>query len=359
MKSIGIIHFLLLFSFTARAQDSTATGKLSITGYAEIYYQYDFNKPENGNRPGYIYSHNRHNEFNLNLGYFKVAYTGKFSRANLAAAAGTYVNANYSAEPGLLKNLFEANAGIRLGKKRELWLDAGILPSHIGAESAISKDCPVLTRSLVAENSPYFEAGAKLSFLSVDGKWSINGLLLNGWQRITRLAGSTKVNLGTQIQYKPNGKLLFNYSTFFGTDKPDSNHQRRAYHNLYGLFTPSDKWSFTFGFDLGREKKAGNQKGFNYWYAPLGVVKYSFRPQWSFAARAEYFDDRNTVIIPLQNNKEFQVSGFSINLDYAPDENIMLRLEGKQYSGKEAVFAKGNQYSRQNTSVTLSIAASF
>lgn len=354
-----MFHVLLLFALAVRAQDSTASGKLSITGYAEIYYQYDFNNPANGNRPGYIYSHNRHNEFNLNLGYLKVAYTGRYSRANLAAAAGTYINANYSNEPGVLKNIFEANAGIRLSKKKELWLDGGILPSHIGAESAISKDCPVLTRSLVAENSPYYEAGVKLSYLTADGKWSISGLLLNGWQRISRLAGSTKANLGTQLQYKPNGKLLLNYSTFFGTDKPDSNHQRRIYHNWYGLFTPSDKWSFTFGFDLGSEEKPGNQNGFNYWYAPLGVVRYSFHPEWSLAARAEYFDDRNAVIIPLQNNNGFQVTGFSINLDYAPDKNILLRLEAKNYSGKEAVFSSGNQYSRRNTLLAASMAASF
>jgi len=349
----------LLLAVPALTQDSTHSGKLSISGYAEVYYQYDLNKPANGNRPGYIYSHNRHNEFNLNLGYLKAAYTGKYSRANLAAAAGTYINANYSNEPGVLKNIFEANAGIRLSKKKELWLDAGILPSHIGAESAISKDCPVLTRSLVAENSPYFEAGAKLSYLTADRKWSISGLLLNGWQRITRLAGSTKLNMGTQLQYKPNDRLLLNYSTFFGSDKPDSSHQRRAYHNWYGLITLSDKWALTLGFDLGREEKPGNQVGFNYWYAPMGIIRYFFRPQWSLAARAEYFNDRNGVIIPLQNNASFDVTGISLNLDYSPDKNILLRLEGKHYKGREAVFTKGNEYSRQNTVLSLSIASSF
>ena len=39
----------------------------SFSGYVEAYYQYDFNKPADNNRPGFIYSHNRHNEFNLTL----------------------------------------------------------------------------------------------------------------------------------------------------------------------------------------------------------------------------------------------------------------------------------------------------
>ena len=29
----------------------------------------------------------------------------------IALAAGTYMNANYAAEPGVLKNIYEANAG--------------------------------------------------------------------------------------------------------------------------------------------------------------------------------------------------------------------------------------------------------
>ena len=95
---------LQIITAVATAQDSTHTHSLSISGYAEVYYQYDFNKPSDNNRPGFIYSHNRHNEFNLNLGYLKANYTADRVRANLALATGTYMNANYTAEPGVLKS---------------------------------------------------------------------------------------------------------------------------------------------------------------------------------------------------------------------------------------------------------------
>lgn len=57
----------------ARAQDTivSAPNSLTFSGYIESYYTYDFNKPVDNNRPGFIYSHNRHNEFNLNLGFVK------------------------------------------------------------------------------------------------------------------------------------------------------------------------------------------------------------------------------------------------------------------------------------------------
>jgi hypothetical protein len=40
------------------------------------------------------------------------------------------------------------------------------MPSHIGFESAIGKDCATLTRSILADNSPYYEAGVKIDITS-------------------------------------------------------------------------------------------------------------------------------------------------------------------------------------------------
>lgn len=39
---------------------------LTISGYAEVYYQYYFSNPFNNKRLGFIYSHDRNNEMNKN-----------------------------------------------------------------------------------------------------------------------------------------------------------------------------------------------------------------------------------------------------------------------------------------------------
>src|SRR5436190_21220075 len=148
-----LLALILLKSTDTLAQDTTKAQGVSFSAYVEVYYSYDLNKPANNERPSFFYSHNRHNEFNLNLGFLKGSYTSTSIRANLALAAGTYMNANYAAEPRVSKNIYEANAGIKISKKKDLWIDAGILPSHIGFESAVSKDCWALTRYIGAENS--------------------------------------------------------------------------------------------------------------------------------------------------------------------------------------------------------------
>lgn len=354
-----IITLLLVFPVIHSFAQDKDKPQISWSAFLETYYQYDFNKPADNNRPSFIYSHNRHNEFNLNLGFIKGSYTAERTRANLALAAGTYINANYAAEPGVLKNIFEANAGFKISKKKNLWIDAGILPSHIGFESAISKDCWTLTRSLLAENSPYFEAGAKLSYTSDNGKWLISAMALNGWQRITRVNGNSLMSWGAQLQFKPNDNIVLNYSNFLGTDKPDSARKTRFFHNFYGTFSITDHFGVIAGIDIGTEDKnlTGNEK--NTWYSPVLIIRYSINDQWTLAARAEQYTDKKEVIITTGTANGFQTTGYSLNLDYGPSKNVLIRLEARNLKSKDAIFQKENNSVKNNFFITSSLAVNF
>jgi len=310
------------------SQDSIEVAKLSnpfsFSGYIEVYYQYDFNKPSDNNRPGFVYSHNRHNEFNLNLGYLKGSFSTTNVRANLALAAGTYINANLAAEPDALKQIYEANAGLRLSKKKNLWFDVGIFASHIGFESAVSKDCWTLTRGILADNSPYYEAGAKMTYNSDNGKWLLSILALNGWQRIKRVDGNSLMSWGTQVQYKASDKVLLNYSTFIGTDKPDSARLMRIFHNVYGNFLFTDKLGLTLGFDIGTEEKTVNGNGTNTWFSPVAILRYAINDKLAIAGRLEYYNDEHGVIISTGTPNGFQTTGYSVNFDYAPIKQVLV-----------------------------------
>ncbi len=359
MKHYFLVGILKLLSASALAQDTLKINPLSISGYAEVYYLYDLNKPVNGNCPAFIYSHNRHNEFNLNLGYLKAAYKTEKVRANISFASGTYMNANYAAEPGVLKNIFEANVGFKLCGNKNLWVDVGILPSHIGFESAVSKDCPNLTRSILAENTPYFEAGAKITYTTGNGKWLFSTLALNGWQHITRLPGNSLMSWGTQLQFKPSGKVLMNYSTFIGSDKPDSVRSLRWFHNIYALLTIRDKTALILGIDIGTEESRLPVRGNNTWYSPIGILQYRLTNNWSVAGRVEYYHDRAGVIIPTGTLHGFQTIGYSLNIDYAPEKNLLLRIEGRNINSRDPIFPVANALSRNNMFVTSSIAVNF
>src|ERR1017187_968637 len=126
MKKILIIFFatevLIVGNIEAKAQnDTTIINKpnpLTISGFVESYYCYDFNQPRNNTLPCFVYTFNRHNEVTINLAYLKGSYNADRVRANLALAVGTYMNASYVAEPGVSKNIYEADAGIKLSNKK-------------------------------------------------------------------------------------------------------------------------------------------------------------------------------------------------------------------------------------------------
>lgn len=336
-------------------------GNIELSAYIEAYYLFDINNPASGNRPGFIYSHNRHNEFNINLAYFKFNYSAARLRANIAIMAGTYSNANLSSEPGVIKNIYEANAGINFSKKKQLWLDAGIFASHIGFESAVGKDCWNMTRSILADNSPYYESGIKLSYTSDNGKFFASGLVLNGWQRIQKVGGNSLPSFGWQITGKPTDKILINSSSFIGTDKPDSARQMRYFHNLYAIFNVTDKFGITLGLDAGAEQKAKGSKQYNAWFSPILIARYQPIEQLALAARFEYYSDRNGVIIGTGSPNGFETFGYSINADVIPFANAMIRFEGRLFQSKtDEIFEKRNgSFTKLSPTVGFSFAYAF
>ena len=360
-KTLAAVFVLLAVKGWGQSDD--ARPRLTFTGYIEVYYAYDFGNPETHTRPGFAYSFNRHNEVNLNVGLVKAAYQAGNIRANLALMAGTYANANLAAETGVLKNIYEANAGVKISKKKDLWIDAGIFSSHIGFESAIGKDCWVLTRSILADNSPYYETGAKISYTTANEKWFISGLVLNGWQRIQRVDGNNTPAFGHQLTFKPDSKMTLNSSSFIGNDKPDSLRQMRYFHNFYGQFQLHKKIALIIGFDIGAEQKAKGSAGYNTWYSPVLITKFSPHVEHNITARAEYYSDVHGVIIPIAigagSPNGFKTWGYSLNYDFLIRDNVMWRVEGRSFSSKDKVFLKNGHPDNNNFCVSTSFAISF
>lgn len=359
-KKIFVILTILQGIWQLLPAQEDKKSPFSLSGYAEVYYQYDFSNPIINRRPDFIYSHNRNNEFNINLGFIKMAYNTDISRANLAIATGTYMNANYSAESGVLKNIYEANIGFRISQKHNLWLDAGIIPSHIGSESAIGKDNWTLTRSLAAENSPYFETGVKLTYSTTNEKWIASLLILNGWQRIQKVDGNSVPSFGHQLVYKPNEKLTLNSSSFIGNDRADSIRQIRYFHNLYAIYQANDQWGIIAGFDIGIEQKGKGSSKYNSWYTPVLIVRYKSSEQFVIAIRGEYYHDKNGVVVSSDAPNGFQTFGYSLNADYYILPDLVWRTEIKNLNSKDAVFLdRDNGVNKHNISVISSIAANF
>lgn len=359
IKSILSLLALVANGLLASAQTDSISPTVTFSAYVEPYYSFDFAEPADHQKAGFLYSHNRHNEFTLNLGLVKGAYSSTNVRANLALMAGTYANANLSGEPGVLKNIYEANAGVRLSRRQQLWIDAGIFPSHIGFERAIGKDNWTLTRSLAAETSPYYESGIRLSYTTPNGQWFFSGLVLNGWQHIQRPDGNNTPAFGTQITYKPTEGITLNSNTFIGNDKPDTARQTRFFHDFYAIFQVVPSFGITFGFDYGIEDRASG-RGETNWYTPVVLLRYSPTDRLALTGRVEYYHDPSGTIVSVDSpTGGFRAFGYSLGMDYAVNSYALWRLEARGLRTEEEIFVYNNQPSLNNVFLTTSLAVTF
>src|SRR5688572_16805793 len=105
-----VVTLVMLLGANARAQtpapDSLAkpsepavsqTNPLSIYGFVDAYYSFDFGQPDSHERPAFIYNYKRTNEFNVNLALLKLTYVSEKVRGNLGLMAGTYAEYNLAA----------------------------------------------------------------------------------------------------------------------------------------------------------------------------------------------------------------------------------------------------------------------
>lgn len=351
------LFFILISSLNVWAQEKPSDStkfKLDISGYIETYYNYDFNKPQNKQRQSFFYNHNRHNEFNLNLALLRTSISYENYYAKIAVQAGTYVEDNYANED--LKLINEAYIGTYLDKNQKMSIDAGIFTSHIGFETATSASNLNVTRSILAENSPYFLSGIRFNYKPND-KWIFTGILNNGWQRVNKPNRKALPVFGTQITYKSSSKNFLNWSTYVGDESVANNLRTRYFSNWYWDCQWNDKWRTILGFDYGLQKR-NSGKEFSNWYSPVLIAQYSLTKKLQVAYRSEYYQDKENVII-ASNYGNFKTLGNSLNLDFVPNSKVKLRTEARWLHAQDEVFKTSTGYSNDDFFATTTLSFEF
>jgi hypothetical protein len=327
-----------------------------VDAIVDAYYAYDFTRPLTRIRP-FATEPARHNELNLNFGLLRGQYSAERVRASFGLGTGTYFEANYAAEPDLFKNVFEAYAGVNLGG--DTWLDAGVLPSHIGFESAITPLNATYSRSVIAEYSPYYLAGARLTVQPAEGLTAAL-LVVNGWQ-IIRETNNAK-SVGLQLTYQATDRLLLNYSNYLGDEAPDAQEgedverQIRFFHDFYATLAVSEDVSVTAAFDVGTQGRPTEDLS---WYGGAVVARVALDPRWALGLRGELFHDPDQAVISTGTDDGFEVVGGSVNLDHAFAEGVLLRLEGRLMQADQPVFPGRDGLEKTNALLTSSIAIRF
>ncbi|MFM2315914.1 MAG: hypothetical protein RLZZ155_246 [Bacteroidota bacterium] len=351
MRSLIILGLLFpQFAFSQIQKDS-----IHFSGYTEIYFSQDQHTWQDHQRPSFLYSHTSTNHVALNTAVLDFKYSSARVKTQLSLVEGTYANKVTSAEPIGFGALYVGNVSYKLSQHENFWMQAGVFPSHIGLESAIGFSNLSLSRSLPAENSPYYESGLSLQYGSKNNKWFASLLLLNGWQTMTLRAQQSRPDFGSQIQFKPNSKITLNHSTYFGEVPVLDSSQTRFFQNFYAQIQLKDNWTLQCQADYGIQETGKN--GFDkHWVTGFIGMAYKVNEKLSLVGRGELFKDKNNLVIAGVNN---DLWGYSFNINYLLDKHLLLRAEWRNITSNNYTFAFQNFNEKQMNGLNLSLAAKF
>ncbi len=360
VRAAALLTLLAAVPIALQAQDKgDTTLTVRFGGFVDGYFAFDFNRPRTLDR-AYTTQPARHNEFNVNLAYVEAVLSGERVRGRLAVQYGTSVQANYAAEPrvgsysggDLARHLQEAVVGVKLSPT--LWLDGGIYLSHIGSESWVSRDNLTYTRSLIADYSPYYQSGVKLTWQpssTVTAQLSV----VNGWQIIAESNEDKAV--GGRIDWAASPKVTLSAYNLIGSETPDSAaRQMRIFHGTSVKFVPSDRVTLVGTFDFGSQD-LGEETG--RWYGTSIVARVQATPTVALVGRLERYDDEQQVIIVTGTSNPFKANGGSVGLDVTPAPRMLWRTELRALAGRDAIFPGRNALEKSNALLVSSLALTF
>jgi hypothetical protein len=339
------ITLILLITVNFLSNYSVAEENITYQGFVDTYLLHNLNNKVREPRP-YSTQALYDKEQRINLGTVRANHDGEDWRSRLALQVGDSVKFNYANEKERFWRYFqEANIGYQIADN--IWLDGGIYLSHLGFESFNSKENWNYTRSLVAEFSPYYESGAKLSY-KMDERNNAQFHLLRGWQNISSPANPF---VGLQFQHFASDSLTLSVSNVFGDENGE-----RLFHNFIASLNLSSSWKLALQVDVGQQERENETA---WWYGSALLAQYNVNECLRIGSRLEHFTDPHQVIVKSITEENFNGLGGSINIDYDLTSKILWRNEFRHLFSRDAIFPEKDTASTTSNYFVTSLTFSF
>jgi Putative beta-barrel porin-2, OmpL-like. bbp2 len=356
---------------------SSLLGPVTVSGFGDVYYGYDYNHPPN-NQSGLRFFEAPTNTFSFNMAELILDKPPDATSAE--SRLGYHVSAGYGQAAKIVNgsdvpfsdgsNFFvkEAYLSYLAPVGKGLTVTVGKFVTNAGAEVIESDANWNYSRSMLFYYAiPFFHFGAKASY-TFNPKWSVNASLVNGWNN-TQISHATSPNgfnssgltYGGTVAYTPNTKwaLTENYyggPVIVGDTSTGTINDWRHLSDSIIAYTPNAKWAFEVNGDYGALLTSPTKLT---WWGVAGYAKYTWSPKTNFAVRYEYYDDTNGYTGVLLGAPGFaqEVTGtYSYNLTSA----LLVRAEYRYDFANEPIFPKGGTgFVKEQNTAYLSFVYSF
>jgi hypothetical protein len=316
--------------------------KIDVTGFVDVYYEYNFNKVDPALRTFDV----QHNAFSLSLAeiaFAKGVTTDSRAgfRVDLDFGKTADLVAAYEPEADgreIYEHVQQAYLSVLAGSK--LRLDAGKFVTPLGAEVIESQDNWNYSRSVLFGYAiPFYHAGLRAT-LPVSDKLSFAGYLVNGWNNSSEIHGDFPC-VGFTATVKPGPKLTW-IANYMGGTETEGGDTRHIFDTTLTL-SPTSRLSLQANYDYGKE-------GSTSWWGIAAYAKVQVKPSWSLVGRYEYLDDTNGGFMTIGQKAQtltltsdhLVAGGLGLRLEYRGDftpDPFFTDDTGKLRNSQHAVLA--------------------
>jgi hypothetical protein len=360
-------------------------GKISLGGYIEAFYSFNFNDPSNRitNFRGFD---NRESTFTLSNVAGSLAWEKSAVSAKITAQVGHTPDTYYLSEPTAAgtsstpatsasttwKYLQEAWLGYKAPVGNGLLIQGGLFLSPIGIENMPIKDNWNWSRSNLFFGLPFYHAGVRATY-ELSKSWTTELMVCNGWNDI--VDNNRQKSVYVAATHKPSETFNVHLLYFGGVERPTGAPEGAPWRHLFDAYATWDATktlSFALNADGGFEQ---NNFGTSDWAAAAAYARFKIARTLFLAARADLFHEHAALNSSGSASRIFwpgdRVASQTLTLDYRPLDNISIRLEGRHDSASTEMYFRGqvsgdgstgNPYvpnGRSQTTLTLGATAWF
>jgi hypothetical protein len=338
--------------------------RVTFGAFVDTYVAYDAGRPRTLDR-SFTTQAARHAEFNVNLAHVEATLSAPRVRGRLALQTGTSVQVNYAGEPrvgqtsggALSRVMQEAYVGYEV--RPGFWVDAGIFFSNAGLEGWLSRDNVTYTRSLVADYSPYYSSGVRMTWQATPAL-TVRADLVNGWQNISE--SNTDKSVGARIDYAVGGRTTVSWYSLAGNE-PGA---RLRLFSGVGIRTRlASDVELLAQADVGREDApdtAGRRADARTWAGTMATLRWAVTPRSALVARTEWYADADQVVVSTGTTDPLRATGGSLGFDRRLGGLLVWRTEARALVNREPIFTDrrtASGLSRTNLVAVTSLALSF
>lgn len=327
---------------------------LTLSGYAEALWQWNFNDPANG-VTNYRAFDSRHNAFTLSNVVLDAAWQYRRVQGRVALQVGQTPEQYYGAEPSrpaegtagptgrdVWRFIQQANVGYRAPVGgASLLVEAGIFLSPVGPETMSVRENWNWSRSNLFFGLPYYHTGLRGTYSSANGRHALAAGVFNGWNSVVDNNDGKSVML--QYTYTPASDAALNLLYFGGPERaagdpagPAWRHMLDAYARLRASRALSVMGHVNAGFE-------SNRFGVHSWTAFAAYGRFDLTRLLHATLRIDFFQESAPAGSPRIFWPADWVSSQTVTVDLTPFDHALFRFEYRHDVAEGAMYFRDRE----------------